>query len=101
MKHEILQSPFYSILVDESTDRTMAHHLIVCVTYLTNEGRGKCVAKFICLLQINDGTSQSMYDVVGSLLEEMDLSLMKLVSFGSNGTSSMRDIHEGLYSKLH
>ena len=100
LKDEILQSPFYSILVDESTDRTMAHHLIVYVTYLTNEGRGKCVTKFICLLQIKDGTAQCMYDAVRSLLEEMDLSLMKLVGFGSDGASSMRGIREGLSSKL-
>ena len=42
-----------------------------------------------------------MYDAVRSLLEEMDLSLMKLVGFGSDGASSMKGIHEGLSSKLH
>jgi hypothetical protein len=30
----------------------------------------------------------------------MDLSLMKLVGFGSDGASSMRGIHEGLSTKL-
>jgi len=40
LKDEISNSPFYSISVDESTDRTMVQHLIIYITYLTNEGRG-------------------------------------------------------------
>ena len=41
-----------------------------------------------------------MYDDVTSLLVEMDLSLTKLVGFGSDGASEMRGIHEGLSTKL-
>ena len=100
LKDDIFNSPFYSISVDESTDRTMVQHLIIYITYLTNEGRGQCDTKFIHLLQIRDGTSQSMYDAVTYLLAEMDLSLIKLVGFGSDGASSMRGIHEGLSTKL-
>ena len=58
LKDEISNIPFYSISVDESTDRTMVQHLIIYITYLTNEGRGQCVTKFIQLLQIRYGTSQ-------------------------------------------
>ena len=100
LRDEIFHSPFYSILIDESTDRTMEQHLIIYIAYLTNQGRGQCVMKFIRLFQIKDGAAQSMYDVVRTLLAEMDLSLMKLVGFGS-GASSMRGIHEGLSTKLH
>ncbi|KAH9295072.1 hypothetical protein KI387_038660 [Taxus chinensis] len=100
LKDEIFHSPFYSILVDESTDRTMEQHLIVYITYLTNGGRGQCVTKFIRLLEIKDGTAQAMYDVVITLLTEMNLSLMKLVGFGSDGASAMRGIREGLSTKL-
>jgi hypothetical protein len=42
-----------------------------------------------------------MYDVVRTLLVEMDLFLMKLVEIGSDGASSMRVIREGLSTKLH
>jgi len=100
LKDEIFQSPYYSLLVDESTDRTMVQHLIIYITYLTNEGRGPCATKFIQLLQIRDGTSQSMYDAVTSLLADMNLSMTKLVGFGSDGASSMRGIREGLSTKL-
>ena len=63
----------------------MEHHLIIYIIYLTNEGRDQCVTKFICLLQIKDGIAKSMYDVLRTLLIEMDLFFMKLVGFGSNG----------------
>ena len=75
--------------------------MIIYITYLTNGGRGSCVTKFVCLLQIKDGTAQSMYDAVTTLLAEMNLSLMKLVGFGSDGTSAMTGTHEGLSTKLH
>jgi hypothetical protein len=40
LKAKFFSSPFYSILVDESTDKTMEQHLIVYITYLMDGGRG-------------------------------------------------------------
>jgi hypothetical protein len=99
LKGEICSSPFYSILVDESTDKTMEQHLIVYITYLKDGGRGACATKFIRLLKIKDSTAQSMYESLSGLLTEMDLSKHKMVGFGSDG-ASMRGIHEGLAAKL-
>lgn len=101
LKDEIFQSPYYSLLFDESADRTMVQHFTVYITYLTNEGRGPCATKFIKLLQIMDGTSQSIYDDVTSLLADMNLSMKKLVGFGSDGATSMRGIREGLSTKIY
>ena len=79
----------------------MDQHLIINITYFKNKGRGKCVIIFIHLLQIKNGTTQSMYDAVTTLLAEINLSLMKLVGFGFDGASTMRGIREGLSIKLH
>ena len=100
LKEEICSSPFYSILVDESTDKTMEQHLIVYITYLMDGGRGSCMTKFIQLLKIKNSTAQSMYEALSGLLSEMKLSKHKMVGFGSDGASSMRGIHEGLAAKL-
>ena len=35
---EVTTSPFFSIIVDESIDRTLESHLIIYVTYLENDG---------------------------------------------------------------
>ena len=101
LKEKILHRSFYSISVDDRTDQIMEHQLIIYITYLTNEGRGTYATKFIHLLQIRDEASQSMYDVVTSLLAKMNLSMAKLVGFGSNGASFMRGIRNGLPTKLH
>ena len=42
-----------------------------------------------------------MLDVVKTLLTEMDLYLMKLIDYGSDGESTMRDSHKVLSSKMH
>ena len=41
-----------------------------------------------------------MYDGVKTFIIEMDLSLMMLVGFGSDETSSMRGNHKDLSSKI-
>ena len=64
LKVEICSSPFYSILVNERTDKTMEQHLIIYITYLMDGGRGSCMTKFIRLLKIKDNTAQSMYEAV-------------------------------------
>ena len=100
LKAEICSSPFYSISVDESTNKTMEEHLMVYITYLMDGGRGSCLTKFIRLLKIKDNTAQSMYEAVSGLLSETKLSKHQMVGFGLDGASSMRSIHEGLVAKL-
>jgi hypothetical protein len=51
----------------------MEQHLIVYTTYLTNARKGQCLKKFIHLFQIKDGSTQSMYDDVRTLLVEIEL----------------------------
>ena len=47
LKEEICSIPFYSILVDERTNKKMEQHLIVYITYLMDGGRGSCMEKII------------------------------------------------------
>lgn len=68
LKVDILLNKFYSIIVGESINRIMEHHLIIYITYLTNEGRGQCVTKFICFLHIKDKTTLCIYDAMRTLL---------------------------------
>ena len=78
----------------------MEQHLIGYITYLTDGGKSSCLTKFIRLLKIKDITTQFMYEALSRLLFEMKLSKHQMVSFGSDGASSMRGIHQGLASKL-
>ncbi|MCO5570527.1 hypothetical protein L7F22_024250 [Adiantum nelumboides] len=41
IKGDIDASPFFSLMVDESTDVSNDHHMIVCLTYLSGKGHAK------------------------------------------------------------
>ena len=44
---EVKNNPIYSILIDESTDRTCEPHLIVYVCYLMGGGSGSTCVQFV------------------------------------------------------
>ena len=51
---EIIQSEFYSVMIDESTDLSVQKHLSVCVRFVKN---GEAVTKFLANVFIQDGKS--------------------------------------------
>lgn len=56
IRSKIKCSPFYSILIDESTNRGLEKHLIVYVMYLSEGGIGAPVVDFLNLRLVEDGT---------------------------------------------
>lgn len=74
----------------------MEHHLIVYITYLTNGGRGQPVIKCIYFLQLKERIAQYVWCSENSF----SINESKLVGFGSDCASSIRDIHESLCSKI-
>ena len=84
----IQNSPFFGIMVDESTNISAPGHLIKFAT-IVEEGLPKTV--FLGLLQLDGGKkySPSISYYVISQLRLWDLDLYNLVTFGSNGASSM------------
>jgi hypothetical protein len=86
---EAQSSPFFSLMIDEATDRTLEQHLIVYVVYLSNNGKGPHVTRFVELLALRDGTAASMYQVVIGLLEKMHWMPLKQVALATDGASSM------------
>jgi len=47
LKAKICSGPFYSILIDERTNKTMEKHLIVYIIYLMDGERGSLITRFI------------------------------------------------------
>ena len=59
---EVRNSPCYSLLLDESTDRALESHFIVYLSYFDKGGLGQSNSLFLSLSAIYDGTAQSIYD---------------------------------------
>ncbi|MCO5604748.1 hypothetical protein L7F22_058918 [Adiantum nelumboides] len=100
LKDSILKRPFFSVLIDDSTDLSYEKHMIVYVTYLEEGGNGPCVCRFVALLPLEDGKAQTKFDALKSLIERMGLSFAKMIGFASDGASCMRGVTNGVLAKL-
>lgn len=82
----VKSSPFYGILVDESTNILVVEHLIVYASYmLDNEPR----TSFLGFLEIMKRTAKGLENVLVTSLNNCGLDLLKLVSFKIDGASIM------------
>lgn len=82
---EIKESPWYSLIVDDSTDRGKEGHFIVYASYLKAGGKGENHVTFLKLIKIDDGGAEAKYDALIRLLNDMGLCLHKMVSLAQNG----------------
>ncbi|MCO5601995.1 hypothetical protein L7F22_056122 [Adiantum nelumboides] len=100
LKLSICKSPFFAILIDDSTDLTFEKHMIVYVTYLEDEGRGPPVCKFVALLPLADGKAKTKFDELIGLVQKMGLGLEKWIGFASDGASCMQGVNNGVLAKI-
>ncbi|MCO5600462.1 hypothetical protein L7F22_054575 [Adiantum nelumboides] len=104
LKNSILKSPFFPVSIDDSTDLSYEKHMIVYVTYLEEGGNGPCVCRFVALLPLEDGKSQTKFGALKSLIERMGQCFAKMIGFAfgfaSDGASCMRGVNNGVLAKL-
>ena len=97
---EVKDSPILSLLVDESTDRTLEQHLIVYVCYLARGGMGPPCMQFVELLSVPRGTREVMYNKIVELMREFEWPLEKVVGLATDGAASMTGVRSGLATRL-
>ena len=59
---EVTISSFFSIMVDESTDKTLESHSIIYVSYLKNDGTSQFKIKFLNFIGIPNGTKVLIFE---------------------------------------
>ena len=97
---EVRNSPCYSLLLDESTDRALKSHLIMYFSYLHKGGLGQPKSLFLSLSAICDGIAQSIYDAWTNTCTMYRLQSSKLVGLAIDGAASMLGVHNGFAAKL-
>ena len=97
---KITTSPYFFIMVDESTDRALESHLIIYVTYLANDGIGQSKTEFLNLSNIPNDTISSILEAWKKTRIKYDLDQIHLVRLAINGVASMVGVHEGFAIKL-
>ena len=58
---KMLEIHFFSLMVDESTDRSLEQHLVVYVTYLDSKGLGPPISQFLKLNGVMNGKGKTMW----------------------------------------
>ena len=96
---EVKLSLCYSILTDESTNRTCKPHLIVYLCY-KNGGQGAPYIKFIESMPLSRGTGEVMFNSIRDLLRRCGLDLKKLVTILTNGALCITGVHQGVVVQL-
>ncbi|KAI5075900.1 hypothetical protein GOP47_0009976, partial [Adiantum capillus-veneris] len=84
---KVRESPWFGVVVDESTDISIHHHLVMYLSYL-EDGSMPCNA-FYGIIHTNDSTAKGIFDTIMLELEKSNLDLSKLIAFGSDGCNTM------------
>jgi hypothetical protein len=95
---DLQKSPWFAVLVDESTDVAVEKHLAVYVRYMSPDMRP--VERFLQLTELTKSDAATIHASLVEVLEDRGLSMHKLVGFGSDGASVMTGEQTGVGARL-
>ncbi|KXZ57058.1 hypothetical protein GPECTOR_5000g1285 [Gonium pectorale] len=91
----IKASDFLSVTIDESTDRSVHHHLAIYISYM--DEYGDVIHRFRQHERIQgSATSQKLFDILQTALKEDGIDMTKIVGFTSDGANVMVGEHKGV-----
>ena len=97
--HQVRASPFFALLIDETTDVAVINELIIYARYLGSDR--KVHTSFLGIIEIPDGCAQTILSAIRELCEKYELDLSgKLVAFGSDGAAVMIGCRSGVSTLL-
>lgn len=98
---KMLDSPFFSLMLDESTYRSLEKHLVVYAMFLNSKGSGPPISWFLKLINVCDGRGKTTYDAIKYLMESMGLSKEILIGVSVDDASSMVGNENGFITFLN
>ncbi|XP_071168230.1 zinc finger protein 862-like [Mytilus edulis] len=90
-------SIYYSVMLDESTDRTTEKTLMLYVRYIKSN---VSVTRFLSVLELSGGTADVIFTAVKTLFDMYDLDFSKCISISTDGASVMTGIRSGVTTKF-
>lgn len=95
--NDIQNSDFLGIICDESCDVTNLKQLIIYFTYV-KEGTAK--TSFVTIVSIDDGKADTIVDAIKAVIQDLDVSIEKVVGIGTDGAAVMTGHKNGVAVKL-
>ncbi|KAH6926320.1 hypothetical protein HPB50_016962 [Hyalomma asiaticum] len=94
-----LKGSSYSLMVDESTDISTTKQLCIVVRFL-NSAENKIATTLLDLVELSDGTAQTLHDTVMKTLDKHGLPVKNCLGLCTDGANSMSGNHNSLFSRL-
>jgi hypothetical protein len=82
IRQDLLSSPFYSVMVDETTDVDVKNELIMYIRFLKD---GKSATHFARIVDIPDGKAHTIKQCIVNFLQENNIPLQRMCALGSDG----------------
>lgn len=89
----------YSLIIDESTDISVAKLLGVVIRYYSLSDK-RIICTYLGIVQLENGTAQGIVSALKSLLKEIKLDIKNLVGIGVDNASVNVGINNGVYELL-
>ena len=90
-------SPFFSLLIDESTDVSNHENLVVYVKLLND---CKPELHFLENINVRDGKAETITSAINMLMQKRNLQKNKMTGFGSDGASVMTSKNNGVAKRM-
>ena len=93
--HDILKKTLFSLIVDETTDRTTTKFLVILVRYYC-EKVNEPLEEFFSLPVVEDQTTASLKKLIVEEFEKAQVPMTNIIGFASDNASVMAGKHGGL-----
>ena len=97
--HALRTSPFYGLMIDESTDVSITKQLVLYGRYISE--LGEPCSTFLCIVDLVNGTAECIEEAIRAYLVEKELPTNKMMGFGSDGAAVMTGRVTGVATRLH
>ena len=91
----LLSSPYYSIMVDETTNISIVKEMVLYARFISCTD-GTIVNSFLKIVELSDGRAETVEEVILAYLRTNSIPLSGLVGFGSDGAAVMIGRNSGV-----
>ena len=95
---DLLKSPFYSIMIDESTDMSVINEMVVYARYIDSSALVKTA--FLKIVELRNGSADTIEEALLAYLSDNSIPISGLVGFGSDGAAVMTGRLSGVATRL-
>ena len=95
---DLLASPVYSLLIDETTDRAIIKEMVIYVRFINLDAQIQTA--FLRIVELANGFAVTIEETLMTFLDKYSIPLSHLVGFGSDGASVMIGKHSGVAARI-